>query len=165
MGRETGAHMTDPDSTTRPRLPDTPLPPLAGGAAVPLRAHRQATVLVLLPSRPDTADVAYLRSLGAAEPALRGWDGRVVAVLAGGASTEELAAARATLDPLALPFPVAADASGTVARAAGVTPPALVVCDQWGEVYAALPVGPERPWLPVGEVEEWLRFLSVRCGG
>jgi hypothetical protein len=78
---------------------------------------------------------------------------------------EDLAAARATLDPLALPFPVVADASDTVARAAGATAPALVVADQWGEVHAALPVGPERPWLPVAELEEWLRFLAVRCGG
>jgi hypothetical protein len=157
--------MSDPDAPTRPRLPDTPLAPLAGGAAVALRAHRQATVLVLLPTTPSAADAAYLRELAAAEPALRGWDGRVVVVLAGAADLEALAAARATLDPLALPLPVVADASDTIARAAGVTAPALVVADQWGEVYAALAVGPDRPWLPVGEIEEWLRFLAVRCGG
>jgi hypothetical protein len=57
------------------------------------------------------------------------------------------------------------DPRGTVAAAAGVVAPALVVADQWGEVHAAAPAGPQQPWLAVEEVEEWLRFMAVRCGG
>ena len=153
--------MTEPDPTpVRPRLPDLSLPPLSGGDAVALRAHRQAAVLALLDGSAAERDLDYLRELAAAAPALGGWDGRVLVVVEG-----EGAAVRPALEALGLPFPVLVDARRTVAAEAGVDPPALVVADQWGEVHAAASVGPDAPWLPVAEVEAWLRFLAVRCAG
>ena len=156
--------MTESDLTPRRRrLPDASLVPLArDGDAVPLRAHRRATVLVLLDERTDERDVAYLRELAKAEMSLRGWDGRVLVVVAG-----DGAALRALLldAPPPLPFPVLADPQGTLAAAAGVAPPALVVTDQYGEVYAAHEAGPTREWLAVTEIEGWLRYLSIRCAG
>lgn len=149
------------DLPSRPRLPEHPLPGAGGGAPVPLRAHRRGTVLALLGPAPSADDLAYLRALAAAEPALAAWDGRVVVVVPDDAAAHAVAA-------LALPFPTAVDAAGRVADAAGAAAPALVVADQWGEVHeaaAATDAGGARAWPDPADVEEWLRFLAVRCAG
>ena len=147
--------MTHPDApVARPRLPDVALPPLAGGDPVPVRMRRTGTVLVLLDASPAPRDVAYVRALADAHDELAGWDGRAFAVVADGA---------ARLPELALP--VLHDARGIVARAAGVTVPALVVADQWGEIHAAHAVGADDAWLHPREVADWLRFITIRCAG
>lgn len=137
------------DPVERPRLPDISLPTADGGAPVPLRARRQGTVLVLLDGAPDDGAREAIRALASHEAALRDWDGRVVVVVPEAASA-----------PGDVPFAVAVDATGRVARAAGVDAPALVVADQWGEVHVA-----SRAWLPPAEVEAWLRMLAIRCAG
>ena len=146
--------MTDPDAPRRPRLPDVALAPRGGGDVVPLRARRQGTVLVLLGPAPSPEDAAALGALADAGEALRGWDGRVLVLLPD-----------ADAAPPDTPFPVLVDPEGRVAAAAGVAPPALVVADQWGEVHDARAVGEGRPWPSPADVEEWLRFLAIRCAG
>ena len=143
----------------RPRLPDLSLPRADGGDAVPVRAHRRGTVLVLLGARVREADVEYLRSLAAHEDALRAWDGRVLVVVPDAASSRDGGA------PGASPFPVVVDAASRLARAADVVPPALVVADQWGEVHVAEHVADGAAWLPPDEVEAWLRTIAERCAG
>jgi hypothetical protein len=161
--------MADADDPTpaRRRLPDTAFPPLAGGGPpVPLREPRHATVLVLLGEAPDEPALAYLRQLEEAAAALAGWDGRVLVVAratAGGGAEREPPHTR--LAALRLPFPVLADPAGTLAAAAGVAAPALVVADQWGEVHAAEPADEGRGWPTPAAVEQWLRFLAIRCAG
>jgi hypothetical protein len=118
-------------------------------------------VLVLLAVAVAERDRAYLRALAEAEPALRGWDGRVLVVVAAGNAS----AVASELAALELPFPVLADPTAVVAAAAGVEPPALVVSDQWGEVHASVRAADPTGWLPPTEVEQWLRFIAVRCGG
>ncbi len=155
----------DPDAAPRrARLPDAALPPLAGGPPVPLRANRRAAVLVLLGGAPDAGGAEYLRALADAEPALAGWDGRVLVVVSGPDAAAD-AAFGAAFGALRLPFPVLADAAGTVAAGAAVAPPAVVVVDQWGEVHWSAAVGPDRGWPAPAELEQWLRFLAVRCAG
>ncbi len=148
---------TDDDEPRRARIPDLALPPLAGGAPVPLRMRRTGTVLVLLAAAPRPGDAAWLASLVDAEPALRGWDGRVVVVVPPEAAVPALLAAGHVL-------PVVVDDTGRVARAAGVAAPALVVTDQWGEVHAAVSAN-GAPWMPASQLEQWVRFLAVRCAG
>jgi hypothetical protein len=149
----------------RPRLPDVALPTLAtpsgpSDARVALRAPRRGSVLVLLDDAHTERDVAYLRVLADATRALADWDGRVLAIVAGA----DGAAARA-LAALAPPFPVLLDADGVVARGASVAAPALVIVDQWGEIHVARAVPPDGAWPAVGELEQWLRYLSIRCAG
>lgn len=152
------------DALPRPRLPDVALPAADGGAPIALRAHRRATVLVLLPAAVDAATRAYAGALAAAEPDLAGWDGRVVLVAPDAAAAAAITGA-AIDGGASAALPVALDPDGRVAAAARTAPPALVVADQWGEVYAAVRADGEAGWLPPDEVEQWLRFLSVRCGG
>lgn len=136
----------------RPRLPDLSLPPAGDGAPVPVRAHRRGTVLVLAASASDEGLEAYLAALAAHEGEFAGWDGRVLIIVA------DAGAAPAT------GFPVLVDARGRLAEAAGVSAPAVVVADQWGEVHAAEPATDGR-WLAPVEVEQWLRMIAIRCAG
>ena len=160
---------SDDEPPRRARLPDVALPPLGGGAPVPLRAARRGTVLVLLGDAVRERDAAYLRALADARVALEGWDGRVLAVAAGDAEGlaarfgERFAERLTTGD--GRPVPVLVDAGGAVAAAAGVGVPALVGTDQWGEVHAAVSAAGDAAWLPVEKVEQWLRFLAIRCAG
>lgn len=145
--------MDDP----RPRLPDVTLPPLDGGEPVPVRMRRQATVLVLLPAALREGDAEYLAELAQAEPAFREWDGRVFGIVADDGPSP-------ALPPVARALPLLQDATGRVARAAGVTAPALLVTDQWGEVHVRESAD-GAPWYPVREVEQTLRWLAIRCAG
>jgi hypothetical protein len=149
--------VSDPDATPRRRLPDVALAPAAGGHAVPLRRPRHAVVLVLLGGAPDDDARDFLRRLAGAEPSIAGWDGRVLVVATGGGAGGPGAAAAGGS---ALPFPVLADPAGAVVAAAGVDPPAVVVADQWGEVYWS-----SGAWPRVEELADWARFLAIRCAG
>lgn len=148
------------DPTTR-RLPDLSLPSLSDGASVPLRARRRASVLVILDSPVRDLDLAYLRELGNAHQALLDWDGRVMVILSD--EDEEDEAVHRSLTNLQLPFPILRDGKGRVATSAGVSPPALIITDQWGEARGRVEAGQDRSWLAVAEVEEWLKFLATQC--
>ena len=142
--------------TERPRLPDVGLPALGGGAGAPLRERRQGTVLALLGAPVEPRDVEWVRGFAADEASMREWDGRALVVLEG-----DDAAAAAALAALALPVPVLRDRACALARAAGVTAPALVVTDQYGEVYASKEAA--NGWMPLDEIVAWLKYLSIRC--
>ena len=152
--------MTSPE---RPRLPDATLPAIGCGPGAPLRARRQGTVLVLLATPLAERDLEYARALAAHEPELREWDGRALVVLEGAESAP--ASVGAALEALQLPIPVLADAGSRVAAAAGVSAPAVVIADQWGEVHAAETASGGAPWLPRDEIVAWLKYLSIRCAG
>lgn len=146
--------MSTPEPPPR-RLPDVTLTAPDGGA-VPLRVARHASVLVLLPPVADAAARAFLRDLAAATPALAGWDGRVLVV---GSTADDVGGERGD------GFPRLADPRGLVATAAGVTAPALVVADQWGDVHWAAPVVAGGAWPAVAAIEPWVRYLAIRCAG
>ena len=167
--------MTDADAPGRARLPDVALGPLAGvgeagkdGGAVSLRERRHGTALVLVGATLTAAGADYLAALAAAAPALHGWDGRVLVVAGASAGDTGGITGDGIAPPLAalhLPFPVVADPEGIIARVARVSPPAVVVVDQWGEVRDAREVTDAQPWMPPAELEQWMRFLSIQCAG
>jgi hypothetical protein len=152
--------MSSPDAEPRRRLPDLALVPVAGGAAVPVREHRRGAVLVLVGDAPTDADAAFLGELAGAAAAVDGWDARVLVVVGGDA-----AGSGAAFAALAPPFRVLADPGRRLAAAAGVGAPALVVADQWGEVHWTAEVGAGRGWPATAEVEQWARYLAIRCAG
>lgn len=146
--------MHDDHDRSPSRIPDLALPPVDGGAPVPLRVRRHGTVIVLV-ARADASLRAYAATLAEEIERLRGWDGRVLLV---SADAGEAAAIGGDV-----PFPVLVDATGAVAAAAGVAPPAVVVADQWGMVHAAAPAA--HGFLALDDVEGWLRYVSIRCAG
>lgn len=143
----------------RPRLPDLALPAADGGAGAPLRARRQGTVLVLLRAPVADRDAEWVRDFAARERELREWDGRALVVLEGAPGD----AASSSLGATPLGVPVLADAEGALGRTAGVSAPALLITDQYGEVYASAEAS-ER-WMPHDDIVAWLKYLSIRCAG
>lgn len=140
----------------RPRLPDAALPSAGAGPPVPLRARRTGTLVVVLDGAPDPTALAFVQALAGAEATLRASDGRALVVVPS-------AEAGGRVEPPAPP--VLVDAGGRVAAAAGVAAPAVVVADQWGEVWHAATVPPGAPWMEVAEVDRWLGYLAIRCAG
>lgn len=142
---------------TLTRLPDISLPRAADGAPFPLRARgREGTVLMLTHSAGCAECAAYLRGLEEAREEMRDWDGRVLVVVP---EAPEAAAA------LQSPFPVLADPEGRCAERCQLSGGgAMVIADQWGEVFFVEAGGAGRHDLPpAGEVVEWLRFMAIQC--
>lgn len=44
-----------------------------------------------------------------------------------------------------------------------VTPPAVVVADEWGEVYAVMHGAPDHVLPSAAEIGEWVRFVAIQC--
>ena len=135
------------------RLPDLALATL-GGAACPLRpGGRRSSVLVLVHSTECAACAAFVVRLAAAADGLRAWDGEVRVIVP---------AAQAG-SPSASPFTLLVDAEQRVATALGITPPAVVIADQWGEVHDVREAAGEHRFPAVEEIESWLRYLAIQC--
>lgn len=162
--------MTAPASpATGGRLPALTLPARDGGPDVKLRAPgRLATVLVALHGDCARCE-AYLAALAAQEAELRDWDGRVVAVRVGRADAEPAAGssdgeerAQAAPHRLGERVRVAADPERRLASA-GITVPAVLIADQWGELFVVEPAGAGHALVAPAEIVAWLRYLAVQC--
>lgn len=57
---------------------------------------------------------------------------------------------------------VAADPERRLASA-GITVPAVLIADQWGELFVVEPAGVEHVLLAPDEIVAWLRYLAVQC--
>jgi peroxiredoxin len=143
------------------RLPDLSLPSLPGGEPFALRTRgREGRVVVLLEGAGCARCREYAAALAAARETLEEWRGLVLLVLPG-----TVAEAERWREESATPFRVLADPEGRLAAAAGVRAPALLVSDQWGELFLVEEGGAEHRLSPPGEVAEWLRYLAIQCAG
>jgi peroxiredoxin len=60
-------------------------------------------------------------------------------------------------------FPILVDAEGRVAAAQGLTVPAVVVTDRFGEIWAAWEGGPDHLLPDLSEIMDWLDFIEIQC--
>lgn len=139
------------------RLPALLLPALDGGPAVPLRTHgRYATVMVTVHADCRSCE-HYLEELTSAHDDVREWDGRVIAVV-----TDGDAAPPRLQHTLHGPLRIARDREHRL-RAAGVPTPAVLIADQWGELFVVEDAREEHTFLSAAEVVAWLRYLAMQC--
>ncbi len=116
------------------RLPMISVATVDGDATVPLRrAGRRATVLVTVHPECDACR-AYLDALAREQAEIEEWDGRLVTTYA----DAELADA-------------------------GIPAPAVLIADQWGELFVVEPAGESHAFIEPAEVVSWLRYLAVQC--
>ena len=148
-----------PRLQTRERLPDLRLAD-ASGRALPLMppGGRQVPVVVVMDRAECEACGAFLRRLAEAEPEMRAWDGRVVAVVPGGGDE----AARVA-ESIHAPFPVLADPERKLARRMGISGAAVVVADPWGEVRYRHDTGAAHDLPDGAELVDWVRFVAIQC--
>ncbi|HEX6937876.1 MAG TPA: hypothetical protein VF158_00585 [Longimicrobiales bacterium] len=140
------------------RLPPLVLPRAADGVSVAWRAPQRGAPVVVFVS-PAGAARDYVAGLAGAEPELRVWNGRLIAVLPVGADTAFLPAEAAA------GVTVLSDPEGEAHRRCGVgeREAALFIADRWGQIYLA-ERAPDESRLPgVDQIEEWLRYLATQC--
>lgn len=143
------------------RLPNLSLPAVPGGEPYSLRSRgREARVVVLLDDAGCAECRGYAERLAAARDAVEEWRGLVLLVVpAAEAEAERWRAESGT------PFQVLADPERRLAAACGVRAPALLIADQWGELFLVEPGGAEHRLSSPDEVAEWLRYLAIQCAG
>ena len=147
-------------------------PRLRIGAAAPLfylpstegkpsgpAALRSKYNMVLLFADPSPGGIAYLQALADLYPAILEEHAHVVAVSATSIESASEIAVR-----LKLPFPLLADADGSVtARMLGGGSSALCVADRFGQVYC-LEIAPSVGALPpIDTAHDWLAFIQIQC--
>jgi len=141
------------------RLPDVKLPSAPGGSPTPLRPPgRVSPVLVLVDGAECDACRAWLVRLAAASADIGEWDGRVIVVVP--ASPDQ---AIHIADDVANHFTILADPDHTLAARLGISTPALVIADQYGDIHHAAPAGDAHHHPDPAEVVDWLRYLAIQC--
>ena len=127
----------------------------ATGAPVSLRSGRGPRIIVGVHAVDCAACAAYVARLCSESDALEEWGARVsvVAPRSDVTPAEELRAGCAELL-------VAEDG---VESALDVEPPALVVADEWGEVYFSTRAAGDHEFPAPAEVVEWIRFIAIQC--
>ncbi len=137
------------------RLPDVALPSANGRAEQRVRAGgRLSPVLVLLHPGACAGCAEFVAQLSEAAPALEEWDGRVLVITPDPPAEKEDAGGA---------FPLLSDPERRLSASLGITPPAVVVADQWGEVHLASEAGEDHDFPAVGELEQWVQYLAVQC--
>jgi hypothetical protein len=117
----------------------------AGGSERELRQGRGAQVIV--PCDSDDDRIAYVRRLAAHGEELRVWGAELFAIVADGRADSSLAGVTWLIAP----------------DGAARSDVAVVVTDQWGEVYFGVS-GVAVDALPSpDEIIEWVRFVAIQC--
>ncbi|HEX6134688.1 MAG TPA: hypothetical protein VFZ24_12030 [Longimicrobiales bacterium] len=126
----------------------------SSGLAVSLRSGRGPRIIIVAHGVDCAECAAYAARLAGEEDALNEWGARVTVVAPDGE--------RAIAAPLAasgVEVLLSRDPAGTF----GIAPAALVVTDEWGEVYFSIRAGSGHEFPDPGEVIDWIRFVAIQC--
>ena len=138
------------------RLPDLALATPSGAPRRLRSGGRRSPVLVLVHPGGCAACAELVQRLHASSAVLLEWDGDVLVVTPDLSDGED--------DPSSTaPFPILLDPEQRLASSLGVTPPAVVIADQWGEVHEVTEAGDGHRFPGMAEVESWLRYLATLC--
>jgi len=129
------------------------LPSLPDGSPVHLRAGRGPLILALIHDAACDVCHDFLRTLDAHEAALSIWGARLFAVVRG---PVEATSFPRTRSPARV---VLADPG----RRLDIDAAALVIADEWGEVWHVAESGASHDLPGPDEIEEWARFIAIQC--
>lgn len=134
------------------RLPSVELRDSSRDAEVSMGRSRGARVLVTLHRQDCEECIDYVTALASARERLESWGADMVVI-----SPETLSDGGSALAGLGVP--VLEDPTGAVADGRL----AVLIADEWGEVYfASEPTGIHGPIAP-DEVVEWVKFIAIQC--
>ena len=133
-------------------LPRLTLPRADGGGKMTLTGQ-QSSLLVFVHPDPCSDCAAYLGELAGSVDDLRGWATRLLVVAAGGGVGDQ-------------PFPVLRDADGNARRRLGIgdEEAAVLLTDQWGEVFEVATFGPDHGFPLPRELVESAKIVDLSCG-
>lgn len=131
------------------------LPSLTGGAAANLRSGRGPRALVILHSGrcPECLHYVGTELVGALDQ-VREWGGRLAVVVPGGPGDARELARIVPAGIELLGDPEARLASGRAA---------VVIVDEWGEVYFASGAAGAHDLPGSLDIRDWIRFLAIQC--
>jgi peroxiredoxin len=131
---------------------------MLGGEPVALRGGRGPRILLLTHAPDCAACNRYLRGITRHAAEFSEWDGRLLVVVPGSAGEsgalagDNLPGARVLADP-----------EQRLTRQLGLGGAAVVIADEWGEIYFAVDAGVEHELPAPVEILEWVRFVSIQC--
>jgi hypothetical protein len=139
-------------------IPSLRLPRLAGGEPLELRSGRGPRIFLVLHAGYCARCADYLEEAAAIAPQLADWGARLIAIVSDQAAPDPAPQARG--GPRVI---LVADPEAAFAKRLNLEGAAIVVTDEWGEIFYAAATGEEHA-LPVpAELVEWVRFLSIQC--
>jgi hypothetical protein len=115
-------------------------------------------VAVFLQSDDRDADLSYLRDLNAAAPTLGLWGGRVIVVMPDAPRRMAAGPDRAAALDLVTESTDEAERCGVPAGE-----DAILIADRWGQIYHGAQGATSEALPAPGEIEEWVKFLSMQC--
>jgi hypothetical protein len=137
------------------RMPPLLLQAADNGKAVALREEsRVATVLVILHGGCEPC-AEYLAAITQRSTEIREWDGRVVAAVVGSQPSMPEPVRDSVVQ-------VTVDADEQLQQSGAATP-AVLIADQWGELFMVEGAGTAHAFPEPGEIVEWLRYLAIQC--
>lgn len=134
--------------------------PASNGREIRLRDYRQRRNLVLFFHHGTQCEPCrmMIATLAAAVPAFRDDQASVLAI---GPDSQEAAAAFVAGSDLS--FPLLSDPSNRVIAHQGLSVPALIVADQFCEIWAAWEGDTFHTFPTMEAVTEWLAFVQAQC--
>jgi hypothetical protein len=140
---------------TGERIPPLHVKELGGERRIPLRPEgRVANVVVTLHAGCNDC-AAWLERLMERDADIRDWDGRVLAILDGADEPP------AGVSPGGKTLRFAASEPRLAEK--GIPTPAVLITDQWGELYAVEDAGTDHQFPTPDQVVEWLRYVAIQC--
>lgn len=134
--------------------------PDAGGRMVKVSDYRQRANLVLFFHHGANcpACCTLLRDLVAHAPEYHAADAVLLAI-----GLDEATGTQRLSEAIGVACICLSDPAGRAAERQGLTVPAVVVTDRYGEIWAAW-IGGETHRLPTGQdVADWLEFIEIQC--
>jgi peroxiredoxin len=134
--------------------------PDAAGQPVQLWNYLQRSNVMLFFHHGGTcaACQAFLHELGTQLNTYRQQETALIAIGPGSPDENRQLAARS-----GPPFPCLSDPAGRVIAQQGLTSPALVLADRWGEIWAAWQCGPGHQFPSQQDILQWLSFIQAQC--
>lgn len=136
-------------------LPTVSLPSAPAGAMVGLRSGRGPRVLVMVHSAGCEECGRYVRGdLASSADRVAEWGGRLAVVVPG-----RMEGAIELAKTIPGTMQVLGDPKETVASGSA----AVVIADEWGEVYFQADAGADHHFPAAAEIGEWVRFIAIQC--
>ena len=137
------------------RLPHVGLQPAVGKREVPIIWRRTGPMLLFLHARECAACRDYAAQVAGAIDEIQEWDGRPLIIQPDEAEPAGL--------PVPESIPVLRDTGNRLAERLGVVTPAVLIADQWGEIYESHAAGDAHDFLAPEELVSWARTIATKC--
>ena len=138
------------------KLPQIHLPSLAAGFDLPLRPAGRLANVIVTTHADCPACVEFVENLVSRIQVIRDWDAQLLVIVEGNGSPS---LGNRWLDN---GIRIATDPQQRLGPA-GIPTPAVLVADQWGELFVLEHAGTKHAFFSKDEIIDWVRYLAIQC--